>query len=59
VSDLHVMPRGDLVEHAADDNCVCGPAMLREVRADGSDGWIAVHHALDGRAVTCNDNPPV
>ncbi|MEU0937587.1 hypothetical protein [Embleya sp. NPDC005971] len=46
---LHVTPTADLVDHALDDDCVCGPRAERVVRADGTDGWVIVHHSLDGR----------
>lgn len=59
MSDAHVMPRGDLVGHDADEGCVCGPT-LDTVRPEGtvpcgcgcSDGTadvVWVHHSLDGR----------
>ncbi len=49
---LHVRPVNDLIEHDTStecEDCVCGPTPERVERADGSDGWILVHHALDGR----------
>lgn len=45
----HVMPRGDLVEHEASDDCPCGPASVPVTREDGSVGWNIIHHSLDGR----------
>ena len=45
---VHVIPLGDTVVHELDD-CVCGPAVEFHERCDGSDGWLVVHHALDGR----------
>lgn len=47
--DLHVTPVGDLIDHTTDDTCVCGPRAERIERDDGSDGWLHVHHSLDGR----------
>lgn len=47
--DTHVVPVGDLVEHELSDGCVCGPRAERVTRVDGSDGWLVVHHSLDGR----------
>lgn len=46
---LHVVPLGDLVEHMADDDCVCGPTTRPVERDDGSVGWLMVHASLDGR----------
>lgn len=40
----HVMPRGDLVAHEADEDCICGPD------AEFVEGGIVfTHHSLDGR----------
>ncbi|MEV2239508.1 hypothetical protein [Micromonospora sp. NPDC049891] len=47
--DLHVTPVGDLIDHTTDDTCLCGPRPERVTRADGSDGWLHIHHSLDGR----------
>lgn len=41
---MHVVPRGDLIEHDTDDKCVCRPTPHFE---DG--GIVYVHHSLDGR----------
>lgn len=46
---VHVVPIGDLVEHDADDECICGPTVEAVFREDGSNGWVAIHHSLDGR----------
>jgi hypothetical protein len=48
---LHVSPVNDLIQHVVDDDedCPCGPRAEVVFRADGSCGWIIVHHALDGR----------
>lgn len=46
---VHVLPVGDLIEHeAAGDGCPCGPTP-EMVRGDDGDGWLIVHHSLDGR----------
>ena len=46
----HVYPTGDLIEHETEgDGCVCIPHMEAVKREDGSVGWLAVHHSLDGR----------
>jgi hypothetical protein len=49
VSDLHVIPAQDAVGHETDDDCPCGPRQEPVKREDGSMGWVAVHHSLDGR----------
>ena len=49
MSELHVEPISDLIEHITSEDCPCGPTIERVVRDDGSDGWICVHHSLDGR----------
>lgn len=49
MADLHVHPVNDLIEHVLDDTCPCGPRDEPVQRDDGSMGWIAVHHSLDGR----------
>lgn len=47
--ELHVMPFADLVEHDPTEDCICGTRTEPVYRADGSNGWLVVHHALDGR----------
>jgi hypothetical protein len=49
--DVHVMPIGDLIEHSF-DGCTCGPRSEAVFREDGSNGWLIVHHSLDGRELT-------
>lgn len=48
---VHVTPLGDLIEHDTEhrEDCPCGPVVEPVERADGSFGWLYVHHALDGR----------
>ena len=46
---VHVVPINDLVDHEASDDCVCGPTVEAVFRDDGSNGWVIVHHSLDGR----------
>lgn len=47
---VHVYPNADLVEHDTEtDDCVCGPTIEPVEREDGSIGWLATHHSLDGR----------
>ncbi len=45
---VHVEPIGDIVEHQ-DEDCVCGPRVEAVFHDDGSNGWVVVHHSLDGR----------
>jgi hypothetical protein len=49
VSELHVHPIGDLIEHDMDGGCPCGPEQQPVERDDGPVGWLTVHHSLDGR----------
>lgn len=48
---MHVVPNSDLIEHETEigSSCPCGPELEAVMRADGSYGWVYVHHALDGR----------
>lgn len=47
---VHVHPVNDLIEHElVGDGCPCGPRIEAVKRADGSMGWLYVHHSLDGR----------
>lgn len=47
--EAHVIPVADLIAHAEDDTCPCGPRWEPVKRDDGSVGWVVVHHSLDGR----------
>lgn len=49
MADVHTIPVNDLVEHEASEDCVCGPELEPVERDDGSMGWLAIHHSLDGR----------
>jgi hypothetical protein len=51
VTTVHVVPVDDVVGHVTDD-CPCGPTDKPVERADGSYGWVAIHHSLDGREAT-------
>lgn len=46
---IHVVPINDLVDHEVSDDCVCGPTVEAVFQDDGSNGWVVVHHSLDGR----------
>lgn len=48
MSDVHVVPAGDLTAHE-DDACPRGPRVEAVFRDDGSNGWLVVHNSLDGR----------
>lgn len=46
---FHVYPVNDLIEHDTDsEDCVCGPTH-ELVPSDDGNGWIILHHSLDGR----------
>ncbi len=47
--ELHVIPVSDLIDHQPTETCLCGPTSEPVKRDDGSVGWVAVHHSLDGR----------
>lgn len=47
MSNLHVVPVDDLIEHETDEDCVCSPTPRF-----GEGGPVYVHHSLDGREVT-------
>ncbi len=52
MASLHIVPRGDRVEHdtSTDDaTCICGPQLLPMITPDGATSWIYSHHSLDGR----------
>ena len=46
---VHVHPLGDLLEHDLTEDCPCGPAPRLATGQGGPDGWLIVHHSLDGR----------
>lgn len=47
---VHTIPVDDLIEHdTSGEPCVCGPRVEAAFREDGSNGWLVVHHSLDGR----------
>lgn len=50
MSTVHVLPVDDLIEHDSDGGeCPCGPSTEPVFRDNGSNGWLVVHHSLDGR----------
>lgn len=52
ISDaVHVTPNTDLIEHdtSPDSDCICGPTLEAVKCADGSVGWLHIHHSLDAR----------
>ena len=44
MSDVHVVPLDDLIDHEPSEECVCGPAV-----EPTDDGFVLVHYSLDGR----------
>lgn len=57
-NERHVTPVDDLIEHDTHhDDCACGPTVERVECGDGSDGWLYIHHSLDGRELTRLDPP--
>lgn len=51
MATVHTYPVNDLVEHDIDHDgdCVCGPTVEHVPNPNGPDGWLIVHHSLDGR----------
>jgi hypothetical protein len=50
VSNYHVFPVDDLIEHATEsDDCVCIPRVEAMTEGDGPTDWLYVHSSLDGR----------
>ena len=47
----HVIPGGDVIEHAESEECVCGPTPVL-VSGERGDGWVQTHHSLDGRELS-------
>lgn len=47
---VHAFPWDDLIDHVTDGSgCPCGPSTEAIFRPDGSNGWLVLHHSLDGR----------
>lgn len=42
---VHITPIGDSILHER-VRCVCGPTVEPVLRADGSSGWLHLHHRL-------------
>jgi hypothetical protein len=50
MTTVHVYPENDLMDHDTDtDECICMSRIEPVERSDGTIGWVAVHHSLDGR----------
>lgn len=43
---IHLLPVDDLIEHGADDDCVCGPSLRSRWSKDGATVLIKYHHPL-------------
>ena len=51
IEDMHVYPVNDLIEHDTEsEDCICGPR-TDFVQTDHGDGYIILHHSLDGREI--------
>lgn len=52
MSDYHVYPVDDLIEHdRSTEDCVCIPR-VEAVDTDDGTNWLYVHHSLDGRELS-------
>ena len=49
ITEAHVLPVDDLVEHDSSENCICGPDCEPVEKTDGSFAYFYRHHSLDGR----------
>jgi len=56
-NEAHVIPVADLIGHEASEECACVPQARLVTLADGSDGWLLVHHSLDGREASEGQEP--
>jgi hypothetical protein len=52
MSDVHVLPINDLIEHSETRGCVCRPDVQ-----DLGGGIVVVHHAADAREYFEPDGP--
>lgn len=48
-SDLHIVPRDDLVEHDTNLDCICHPKVELVPSPSGSMMQVVIHSSLDGR----------
>lgn len=47
---VHVVPPVDRIEHVTTGaDCPCSPVTEPVMRDDGTNGWLVVHNAADGR----------
>lgn len=49
MTELHVVPRNDLIAHEDDGGCVCGPRLDIVRHPSGAVKWAYIHPSLDGR----------
>jgi hypothetical protein len=49
MSDYHVFPVDDLIEHDTEGDCVCIPRVEAMTEGPGPTDWLYVHSSLDGR----------
>lgn len=53
---IHDLPRDDLIEHAPDERCVCGPYRTPLDAGTGPRTFVCVHQRLD--AASWKREPP-
>lgn len=46
MTNLHAIPEGDVIDHDAQGDCVCGPTTSPMKNGDGSIWWLHTHYAL-------------
>lgn len=49
MTEVHIVPLEDLMEHELDEGCFCGADFIPVDCDDGSINWVYQHHSLDGR----------
>lgn len=49
ITEAHIVPVDDLVEHVSEADCICGPDCEPIERSDGTFAYVYRHHSLDGR----------
>lgn len=49
MSNYHVFPVEDLIEHDTEGDCICIPRVEAMTDGDGPTDWLYVHSSLDGR----------
>lgn len=49
MSNVHVTPIDDLIQHEKTEECVCGPTIEPVETPSGAINWMLTHNALDNR----------